>query len=156
MNNIMKYLKWIVLVIALIGIYFFVRVVMIGDVGKGDSLDEEKDKALRAVVSNSINYTMIIIVLTTIIAVIWSMFSLLKDPKNLKKVLIGLVALAVIFTVTYFMSDSSGYVGKEFTIEEGSVKSKMISAGINFSLVLGTIAFFGFIFETVKNIIKNN
>jgi uncharacterized membrane protein required for colicin V production len=135
-----KYLKYISLVIGIIGAIFFIQVIRNG----GD----EKT------VGMFIGFTKWILILTTIIVLIYSIIHLLKNPKALKKALFSIIGLAILFGIAYMIADGGKVVTTAATVEAGS-KSKLISAGIWFSIILGAIAFLGFIFDTIKTLIKS-
>jgi glucan phosphoethanolaminetransferase (alkaline phosphatase superfamily) len=149
MNNIGKILKWITLVIALVAVYFFVRILTNGD----DAIRESADLQ-NSIVGGFISFTYVILILTALVAVVASIWSLLKHPKMLKRVLIGIAAFLILFAIAYMMSDDSKVVTNLVTVEQGG-QSKFIEAGIRFSLILGGLAFFGFIFDSIRSLIKN-
>ena len=139
MNNITKYLKFISLVIAVIGFYFFIKILSNG----GDD----------ATVGMFIGFAKWVLIVTVIIVLIYTIINLLKNPSALKKALFMLVGLGVLFVIAYMVADGGEVVTKAGTLEAGS-KSKLISASMIFSFILGAIAFLGFIFDSVRNLIK--
>lgn len=148
MNNLAKILKWVTLVIALVAVYFFIRIVSSGDEAIKESVDLQN-----GIVGGFISFTYVILIATALVAVLASIWSLLKHPKMLKRVLIGMAIFLILFAIAYAMSDDGKVVTNLVTVEQGG-ESKMIEAGIRFSLILGAIAFFGFIFDSVRSLIK--
>ena len=139
MNNITKYLKFISLFISIIGAYFFIKIL-------GNGGDD-------ATVGMFIGFTKWILILTVVIVLIYTILNLLKNPKALKKALFTLVALGILFAIAYMMADGGEVVTKAGTLKAGGT-SKLISASMIFSFILGAIAFLGFIFDSVRNLIK--
>ncbi len=135
-----KYLKIITLVISLIGV-----ALMFMSAGGDESS-----------VGMFINFTKVLLYATVAIVLIFSIMNLLKNPQALKKTIIGLVIFGIIFAISYAMADgAAAYNGKnEVMLEEGST-SRLVDAGIKFSMLLGAIAFIGLIFDTVKSLVKS-
>ncbi|MCF6351174.1 MAG: hypothetical protein L3J23_09155 [Flavobacteriaceae bacterium] len=144
MNNITKFIKFISLFIALVGAYFFIKIL---------TIDGDDVSALSRPVSLFINFTKIVLYITIAIVLIFTVKNLLKNPKAMKKALISLGALAVVFALSYMMADGGKVVTSAGTLEAGST-SKLVSAGMWFSILLGAVAFIGFIFDTVKTLVK--
>lgn len=143
MEGITKYLKYISLFIGVLGIVFFIRLVMNGD---GEGLD--------SIVGGFLAIAKWVLIITVILVLIFSVINLLKNPKALKKAIISIVVLGVLFLIAYMIADDGEVVTKAVTVAKGG-ESKLIEGGLWFSVILGAIAFFGFIFDAVRNIIKN-
>jgi len=150
-----KFSKILTLVAGLIGLiafYFFIRIVMVGD----DIIETDAD-VQASIVSPFINFAKFVLIATGVIAVVFSMLNLLKQPQVLKRTLLGIVALAVILVIAYSVSsdaavlDVSGRVLEDG--EAGSV-SKWVSTGINFSAILGVIGLGFFVVDFVRSLAK--
>lgn len=135
-----KYLKYISLVIALIGAYFFIKIL------GGDE----------SVVGSFIGFTKWILIITIIIVLIFSIINLIKNPKAMKKALFAIITLVIVYFISVALS-----TGNEFDIKTAagvehitSSVSKNVEIGIWASVILGAVAFFGFIFDSIKNLIK--
>ena len=146
--KVSKILKFVSLFIALIALYFFVQVSTNGD-GKEGDVD-----ALNAAVASSINYTYILLIITVVIVAFFMVLDVIKHPAKLKKTLIGVVAFLILFGIAYALAGDGKVEVSSGIIEEGSVLSKRVSTGIIFSFILGIIAFAGFIFDSVKSLLK--
>jgi len=145
--NISKILKIVSAVIALIAIYFFVKV----------ATGEEGSEALSGNVSATIAFTKAILIGVVLIIVVFMVLDIVKHPKNLKKTIIGLGLFAVLFLLAYMLAGSEEVLastGRKVLAEEGSSLSKNVSTGIVMSTLLGIIAFGGFIFDSVKSLLK--
>lgn len=137
-----NFLKFITLIISVIGIILLVRVI--------------KTDGDESAVSMIINYTMLILAITVAITLIFSIFNLLKNPAALKKTLISLVVFGIIFGINYMMSgDAASYNTKHEVMLEAGSTSKLVEAGIKFSMTLGVIAFLLVVFDTVKSLVKS-
>jgi len=150
-----KFSKILTLVAGLIGLiafYFFIRIVMVGD----DIIETDAD-VQASIVSPFINFAKFVLIATGVIAVVFSMLNLLKQPQVLKRTLLGIVALAVILVIAYSVSsdaavlDVSGRVLEDG--EAGSI-SKWVSTGINFSAILGVIGLGFFVVDFVRSLAK--
>ncbi len=146
-NQKSKILTIITAVIGLIGVFLFIRVIMAGD----DS----------AAVDSSVNafvyFAKYLLVITAVIALVLSLLNLVKNPQALKKSLIGVAILAVLFAISYAVAsdaavtDSFGNVVKN---GEAGATSKWISALINFTGVLGVLGLVAIGQGFVKSLIK--
>lgn len=145
--NISKILKIVSAVIALIAIYFFIKV----------AGGEEGSEALSGDVSATIAFTKAILIGVMLLIVVFMVLDIIKNPKNLKKTIIGLALFGVIFVIAYVLAGSEEVIasaGKKVLAEKGSSLSKNVSTGIVMSAILGIIAFGGFIFDSVKSLLK--
>jgi uncharacterized membrane protein len=137
-----NFLKYITLLISVIGIVLLVRVIQT----EGDE----------STVTLIINYTMLILLLTVAITILFSIINLLKNPAALKKTLISILVFGIIFAVNYMMSgDAAAYNGKHEVMLEAGSTSKLVEAGIKFSMTLGVIAFLLVVFDSVKSLVKS-
>lgn len=137
-----NFLKFITLAISIIGIILLVRVVQTDG---GESA-----------VTLIINYTMLILFVTVAITLLFSILNLFKNPAALKKTLIGIVIFGIIFAINYMMAgDAASYNGKHEVMLEAGSTSKLVDAGIKFSMTLGVIAFLLVVFDSVKSLVKS-
>jgi len=146
--KVSKILKFVSLIIALIALYFFVQVSTNGD-GKEGNVE-----ALNAAVSGSISYTYVLLIITALIVAFFMVLDVIKHPAKLKKTLIGLVAFLILFGIAYGIAGDGKVVTSTGVIEAGSALSKRVSTGIILSLLLGIVAFGGFIFDSIKSLLK--
>ena len=136
-SNISKILSLVSGLIGLIAIYFLVRIIMVGDDAVKESLEVQN-----SLVSPFVSFARIILIITAIIAVVFSLWNLVRQPKLLKKSLISLAGMAVLLIIAYGLAsdaavtNASGMVLKNG--EAGSV-SKWVSTGIIYSMILGGI-----------------
>ena len=150
-----KFSKILTLVAGLIGLiafYFFIRIVMVGD----DIIETDAD-VQASIVSPFINFAKFVLIATGVIAVVFSILNLVKQPQVLKRTLLGVAALVVILVIAYSVSsdeavlDVSGRVLEDG--EAGSI-SKWVSTGINFSAILGVIGLGFFVVDFVRSLAK--
>ena len=96
-----KILNIIIAVVALVGAFLFIKIFM------EDSEAIETDVDLQnSVVSPIIYYSTFLLIAAVVIAVALSLWSLIRNPENLKKTLMGLAVLGVLLVISYFLSDS--------------------------------------------------
>lgn len=141
-------LKIVSLIISLVAVYFFVQVSTNGDGVEGDVA------ALNSAVGGFINFTRILLILTVALVVVFMILDVVKYPGKLKKTLIGLAAFAILFFIAYALADSGEVITSSEVIKAGSSLSKNVSTGILFSFILGALAFGGFVFDSVKSLLK--
>ncbi|MDP3352763.1 MAG: hypothetical protein Q8S44_03370 [Flavobacteriaceae bacterium] len=145
-----KILMIVVGAIGLVAIFFLARIVISGDAEITSSAELQS-----TVVSPFIIFSIIVLVLTAVIAVLFSGYTLIQHPEQLKKTLIGLGVLVGLLLITYFVSPNSQVVdvtGK--VLMEESSSSQLVSAGISYSFLLGTIGLGFFLWDFVKSMIK--
>lgn len=138
--------------IGLIAIYFLVRIIMEGDDAVKESLDLQN-----SLVSPFVQFAKVILIITTVIAVVFSLWNLVRQPKLLKKTLVSLAALAVVLLISYMMASDeatrnlSGNIIKDG--EAGST-SKWVSTGIWYSMILGAVGLGFFLWDFVKSLVS--
>lgn len=127
-------LKIVILVVAIISGYFFVRILMAGD----DAIETNPDLQ-NSLISPFLVVAYIILAFTLITAVIFSVMNLLKKPAVLKRSLIGIGAFLAIVIVSYLLA-----TGETTTLADGQTLSesgtKWVSAGLTTFYFLIVIA----------------
>lgn len=148
-----KILTYVTGFLGLIGFYFFVRIMMVGDTVIMEDVDVQN-----SILSPFITYSIFLLIATSAIAVVFSLINLTKNPEVLKITLLGVAAMAVLLVVAYvFASDAAttDAMGKIILDGEAGSVSKWVSTLINFSFILGAIGLGFFLFDFVKSIVKN-
>ena len=138
--------------IGLIAIYFLVRIIMEGDDAVKESLDLQN-----SLVSPFVSFARIILIITTIIAVVFSLWNLVRQPKLLKKTLLSLAALGVLLLIAYMMASDAAVTnisGNVIKDGEAGSTSKWVSTGIWYSLILGGIGLAFFLWDFVKSLVS--
>jgi hypothetical protein len=153
-NKFSKIITYIVTAIAVVGIILLVRVLMAGE----DAV--ENDVAVQnSVVSPLVSFSQYLLYGVVIVTLVLSLIGLFKNPDNLKKTLLGVTALGVLFVVAYFIADSDVVIDNANNIleggEAGSSINQFTGAGIWFSIILGGIGLFFFVYDLVKGLIKS-
>jgi hypothetical protein len=137
-SSLSKILSVVSGVIGIVAVYFLIRIIMEGDDPITESVDLQN-----SLVSPYITFATYVLIITAIIAVVFSLINMVKHPKLLVRSLISVGILAVLLVISYSMAsdaavlDVSGNVLKEGAA--GPV-SKWVSTGIWFSVILGGIA----------------
>lgn len=157
MNKLSKILTGVAAVIALIGFYFFIMIVVNGE----DAIKSDPE-VQASTVSPYITFSVVILILTIAAAVIFSVVNLVKNPESLKKTLLSLVILGAIFAVSYMFAKDTSLVdavgNKDWQVsisngEAGGI-SKWVGTGITYSIALGAIGLALFVVDIVKGLIK--
>ena len=149
-SKVSKILSLVSGLIGLIAIYFLVRIIMEGDDAVKESLDLQN-----SLVSPFVQFAKVILIITTVIAVVFSLWNLVRQPKLLKKTLVSLAALAVLLLISYMMaSDEATRNMSGNIIKDGDAgsTSKWVSTGIWYSMILGAIGLGFFLWDFVKSL----
>ena len=149
--RVSKILKLVSFIIAIVAVYFFVQVSTNGD---GDSGDAALDAALNGAVGGFINFAKILLYFIAAIIIVFIVLDIVKHPKKIKSIVIGLVAFAVLFGIALVLSKSDRIETSTEVFEAGSKLTKNVGTGIWLSFILGIVAFGGFIFDSVKSLLK--
>jgi len=147
--KVSKILKIVSAIISIIAVYFFVKVST-----NGDGVETGDIEAVQSGVQGFMTFTFALLALILGIIVIFVVLDLVKHPAKIKRTAIGLVAFVVLIFLAYAMADAKEVVLNDETIEAGSSLSKNVSAGIILSAILGIIAFGGFVFDSLKSLLK--
>lgn len=150
-STVSKILSLVSGLIGLIAIYFLVRIIMEGDDAVKESLDLQN-----SLVSPFVSFARIILIITAIIAIVFSLWNLIRQPKLLKKSLISLAAMAVLLIVAYGLaSDAAVTNASGMVIKDGQAGpvSKWVSTGIIYSMILGGIGLAFFLWDFVKGLV---
>jgi magnesium-transporting ATPase (P-type) len=149
-----KILSIIIALVALVGAFLFIRIFM----EDAEAIETNVDLQNK-VISPIIYYSTFLLIATVVITLVLSLWSLVRNPENLKKTLMGLAVLAVLLIVSYFLSDSEAVINAAGGISEGgeagSSVNKWVGTGIWYSLILGAVASFFFVYDLVKGLIKS-
>ena len=138
--------------IGLVAFYFFIRIVMIGD----ETIETDAD-VQASIVSPFITFAKIILIATTVIAVVFSIVNLVKHPQVLKRTLIGLGILGVFLVLSYVLASDAAVTdpfGRVLEDGEAGSVSKWVSTGINYSAILGVIGLGFFVVDFFKGLAK--
>ncbi|UCE93381.1 MAG: hypothetical protein JSV73_11345 [Flavobacteriaceae bacterium] len=151
-SKISKILSLVSGLIGLIAIYFLVRIIMEGDDAVKESLELQN-----SLVSPFVSFARVILIITAIIAIVFSLWNLVRQPKLLKKTLISLAALAVLLMIAYAMSSDAAVTnvsGNVIKDGEAGPVSKWVSTGIWYSMILGGIGLGFFLWDFVKSLVS--
>ena len=150
-STVSKILSLVSGLIGLIAIYFLARIIMEGDDSVKESLELQN-----SLVSPFVSFARIILIITAVIAIVFSLWNLVRQPKLLKKSLISLAAMAVLLIIAYGLASDAAVTNAQGMIikdgEAGQV-SKWVSTGIIYSMILGGIGLAFFLWDFVKGLI---
>jgi glucan phosphoethanolaminetransferase (alkaline phosphatase superfamily) len=149
-----KILNIIIAAIAIIGAFLFVRVGM-----EDAEIIKTNVDVQNSVVSPLISFSFWLFIAAVVIAIVLSIWTVIRNPENLKKMLMSLAALGVLLLIAYFMADSDVVYDAAGKIqpggEEGSSVNKWVGTGILYSMILGGVAGIFFIFDLLKGLVKS-
>ena len=147
MNNIYKIAKIGSAILGVIGVILLVRVI-----AAGEAVELDAD-VQSSVVDPFVTFTFVMLGLTTIFAVGFSLLGLLKNPAALKKALLSLVVLGVFFFIAYSLANDLEVTNKfGIVIENGEAGSISKNSGalIIFSYFLGIVGLATVLWGSVK------
>lgn len=151
-KNLSRILTILIAIVGVVALYFFVRIMMKGEEAIAASADLQN-----SIISPFIWFAVLLLIVTAFFAVVGSVGSLLKNPAALKKILISVAAFVVILVISYSMADDGAVydgVGKMLKGGEAGSTSKLVSAGINFSVALGIIGVVMFAVDFIKSLVS--
>jgi hypothetical protein len=124
---------------------------------EGDDSVKESLDLQNSLVSPFVSFAKVILIITTVITVVFSLWNLVRQPKLLKKTLISLAGLGVLLLISYMMASDAAVTNVSGNIikdgEAGST-SKWVSTGIWYSMILGGIGLAFFLWDFVKSLVS--
>jgi len=152
MNNNMLYKisKIGAAVLGVIGIILLVLVVIPGDEAVKNDLAVQT-----RTVDPFVTFTFIMMGITTILAVGFSLWGLIKNPAALKKALISLVALGVLLGIAYALSNDAAVTDKYGIVlkdgEAGPI-SKRVGTLMYYTYILGAVGLATVVWGSLKSL----
>ena len=151
-SKISKILSIVTGLIGLIAVYFLMMIIMEGDDAVKESVDLQN-----SLVSPYISFAKIVFYITTILAVVFSLWNLVKNPQLLKKTLLSLVVLGILLALAYSLSDGGETInaaGNVVKDGEAGATSKWVSTGIWYSVILGAVGILIIFGGFIKSIVS--
>jgi len=151
-SKVSKILSIVTGLIGLVALYFLMMIIMEGDDAVKESVDLQN-----SLVSPYISFAKIILYITAILAVGFSILNLVKNPQLLKKSLISLIALGILLAIAYAMADDGetlNAAGNVVEDGEAGATSKWVSTGIWYSVILGGVGLLIIFGGFVKSIVS--
>lgn len=149
-NKFSKILTIIIAVLSVVGIILFVVV---------SSADDTDPKAVDAAVSPLVSFSTYLFYAAVIITIVLSLWSMIKNPENLKKTLLGLAVLGVLLVVSFFLGDSNAVVDAQGAVieggEAGASSNQWVGTLIWYSTILVLIGGVFFVYDLLKGLVKS-
>lgn len=148
--------KVLTIITAIIGVLGIVFLIMVGMADGPEAVDSAS--------GTMVSYAFYLLIATAAIAVIISIIELIANPKALKKALINLVILAILFVIAYFVSSDSiplNAAGNPMQIksgdrilpmEEAKNTAKWVGTLITYTGILGAVGILAIAFGFVKGL----
>ncbi len=152
-NKIYKISKIGAGVLGLIGVIMLVRVMIPGDEVLKSDLEVQA-----SVLNPFISFTIFMLYLTAGLAILFSIWNLVKHPAALKKALISLAFLGVLFIISYALASGDEVTGPNgVSIEGGAAGStpKMVGTLIKYTYYLGIIALACVLWGSIRGMFSN-
>jgi hypothetical protein len=109
------------------------------------------------IVSPLVSFSIVLLILVTAVAVLFSLLSLFKKPEALKKTLLGWGALGAVLGVSYGLAPDTAVTditGEVLEGGEAGSNSKWVSTGIWYTVSLGAGAVISILVGGLKSIVK--
>ncbi len=151
-EKLTKILSVVTGLIGLIAVYFLVRIIM-----EGDEVVEQSVDLQNSLVSPYITFAVWVLAITALLAVLFSIWNLIKHPQLLKRTLISLVFLGVLLAIAYMLASDAAVTnvsGNVLKDGEAGPVSKWVSTGIWYTMILGSIAILGILAGFVKSLVS--
>lgn len=149
-NNLSKYLSIFIAIVAIVAAVLFIQVFL---------TDEDNLAEVNGAVSPLVLFSTALLYTSIGVTVLLSIWSMIKNPDNLKKTLLGVLILGVVLVVSYFFADSDAVVNAQGKVLEGgeanAVSNQWAGTGIWFSIALLAVAGAFFVIDLVKGLIKS-
>ena len=132
-----KIAKIFAAVLGFLGIFMLVRVLR----ADGEALKSNAELQV-SVIDPFVTFTIVMLYITAGIAILFSVWNLIKHPAALKKALISLVALGVLFFIAYSVASDAEVTGAYgVSIKDGAAGfiPKMVGALINYTYIMGIV-----------------
>ncbi len=155
-TKLSKILSLVAGAIGIIAVYFLIRIIMVGDEAF-DPVNPDAASLQGSIISPYISFALALLYIAAGLAIVFSLWNLIRHPKMLKKALLSLGVFAVLLLIAYFLASDAAVTdatGTKVLVEQGSV-SKWSSTGIWYAVILGGIGFSFFLFDFVRGIVKN-
>ena len=152
-NKFNKIAKIAAGVLGLIGVVMLIRVMMPGDEALATDLDTQS-----SVLDPFVSFTIMMLYLTSGIAILFSIVNLVKHPAALKKAIISLVVLGVLFGISYAMASDAEVTGPNNTFIEGGEAGstpKMVGTLIKYTYILGVIGLATVVWGSLRTMMSN-
>ena len=144
-----KILTIIVAVLAVIGLALFINVTSVG----------EDAEPLDAAVGPLVSFSSYLFFAAVGITIILSIFSLVKNPDNLKKTLLGVAVMAVLLVISYSLGDSNPVLDAQGAVieggEQGASSNQWVGSLIWLSSILVIIGGIFFVIDLLKGLVKS-
>ena len=124
---------------------------------EGDDQIIESVDLQNSLVSPYIKFATFVLIITAIIAVVFSLINMIKNPKLLVRSLISIGFLAVILVISYMLASDAAVLdvsGKVLKGGEAGSVSKWVSTGIWYSVILGGIAIVAIVGGFLKSLVS--
>lgn len=153
-NKFNKIAKILAAVLGLVGVIMLARVLGYGD---DEGLLNDLD-AQSGLVDPFVSFTILMLYLTAGIAIVFSIWNLIKSPAALKKALIGLGALAVLYFIAYSQASDAEVTGAGgVAIKDGAAGfiPKTVGTLIIYTYILGVIGLLMVVWGSVRAMFSN-
>lgn len=151
-DKLSKILSVVTGLIGLVAVFFLIRIIM-----EGDDVVKESVDIQNSLVSPYITFAVWVLAITAGLAIVFSIWNLIKHPQLLKRTLISLALFGVLLAVSYMLASDAAVTnvsGNVLEDGEAGPVSKWVSTGIWYTMILGSIAILGIVAGFVKSIVS--
>lgn len=150
--NLTKYIKIFAGLLVMVGLYFFANIMAAGNEEVQNSLELQN-----RVIGPFVTFAQLLLYLVIAAALIFSVINIATHPRILKRFLITVSILSVLFLIVYLTASDAAVVNNiGIVVKDGEAgtTSKLVSSGITYSAILGFVGVFFFLFDFGKSMLK--
>jgi len=115
------------------------------------------DRATTGIFNLGLQATGVLLIICAAAMILFGIYHVITNPKGAIKGIIGVAVLVILFFILYSMAvpETSGIVGNaasDFNLTD--VQSKIISAALRSTLIIGALAVLAFVVSEISNFFK--
>ncbi len=151
-DKLSKILSVVTGLIGLVAVFFLIKIIM-----EGDDVVKESVDLQNSLVSPYITFAIWVLAITALLAVVFSIWNLIKHPEMLKRTLLSLAIFGVFLAISYMLASDAAVTnvsGNVLKDGEAGAISKWVSTGIWYTMILGGIAILAILAGFVKSLVS--
>lgn len=149
-NKFSKILTILIAVLSVVGIILFAVVA---------ATDKEDLVAMNSAVSPLVTFSTYLFYAAVAVTIVLSLISMVKNPENLKKTLLGLAVMGVFLIISFFLGDSEAVLDTQGAViewgEAGGSVNQWVGTLIWYSTLLLIVGGVFFVFDLLKGLVKS-
>ncbi len=153
-NKAFKYVKYLSYLLFAGGIIAIAYFLVMSAVRPEQSLEFQSTVGAARGTGVMLGYTYALLAIATIVALVFPLINIVKNPKGSMRTLMGLLLMVVVLGVGYLLSSSAPVPNSAGGYFEDAATLKLTDTGLYATYIMMVVAFGVIIFGEVKNAIK--